>query len=135
MAKISRKSPKRWQGVFPAITTQMHRDGSLDLEGTARHAEVLIRSGVTGLVLLGSLGEAQMLSGEEKRVVMRELVKAVGGRVTVLSGVAETSTGEACRFVKDGEAAGADGFMLMPAMVYRTPDPAETLAHFRTVAK
>jgi len=135
MAKISRKSPKRWQGVFPAITTQMHRDGSLDLEGTARHAEVLIRSGVTGLVLLGSLGEAQMLSGEEKRLVMRELVKSVGGRVTVLSGVAETSTGEACRYVKDGEAAGVDGFMLMPAMVYRTPDPAETLAHFRTVAK
>jgi 4-hydroxy-tetrahydrodipicolinate synthase len=35
-----------WSGVFPAITTQMHRDGSLDLDATARHAEVLIDSGV-----------------------------------------------------------------------------------------
>jgi len=53
----------------------------------------------------------------------------------VLSGVAETSTPEACNYVRDCEAAGADGFMLMPAMNYKTPDTAETLAHFRTVAK
>ena len=51
-----RKSPHRWQGVFPAITTQMHRDGSLDIDATARHAEALIESGITGLVILGSLG-------------------------------------------------------------------------------
>ena len=53
----------------------------------------------------------------------------------VLSGVAETSTAEAIRYVRDCEALGADGFMLMPAMLYKTPDPTETLAHFRTVAK
>ncbi len=46
-----------WNGVFPAITTQMHRDGSLNLEGTAAHAEALIRSGVSGIIFLGSLGE------------------------------------------------------------------------------
>ncbi len=124
-----------WTGVFPAITTQMHRDGSLDLEATARHTDVLIESGVTGIIFLGSLGENQMLTAEEKRLVIAEMVRAVKGRVPVLTGVAEASTGEAVRFVKDCEKAGADGFMLMPAMIYKTPDPAETLAHFRTVAK
>jgi len=124
-----------WSGVFPAITTQMHRDGSLDLEGTARHAEALIESGVSGLIFLGSLGENQMLTAEEKRLLVREMSVAVDGRVPVLSGVAEASTFEAVRYVQDCEAAGADGFMLMPAMIYRTPDPSETLAHFRTVAK
>src|SRR4030095_7722807 len=53
----------------------------------------------------------------------------------VLSGVAESSTAAACGYVRDGEHLGADGFMLMPAMVYKTPDPQETLAHFRTVAR
>jgi dihydrodipicolinate synthase/N-acetylneuraminate lyase len=124
-----------WTGVFPAITTQMHKDGSLDLDATAQHTEALLASGITGIIYLGSLGENQMLTAEEKRLVMREMVRAVKGRVPVLSGVAEASTGEAVRFVKDCEAAGADGFMLMPAMIYKTPDPAETLAHFRTVAK
>ncbi|MES2572926.1 MAG: dihydrodipicolinate synthase family protein, partial [Verrucomicrobiota bacterium] len=124
----------QWHGVFPAITTQMHQDGSLDLESTARHTTRLVESGVTGMVFLGSLGENQAMSAEEKRLVLKEMIRTVDGRVPVLSGVAETSTAEACRYVRDGEAAGADGFMLMPAMNYKTPDPEETLAHFRTVA-
>jgi 4-hydroxy-tetrahydrodipicolinate synthase len=52
----------------------------------------------------------------------------------VLSGVAENSTALAVRYVRDMEQLGADGVMLMPAMLYRA-DPRETLAHFRTVAK
>lgn len=123
-----------WTGVFPAITTQMHKDGSLDLEGTARHTEVLIRSGVQGIIYLGSLGENQMLSGAEKRLVMQEMVKVVKGRIPVLSGVAETATAEAVAYSQECEKMGVDGFMLMPAMLYKTPDATETLAHFRTVA-
>ena len=124
-----------WSGVFPAITTQMKRDGAIDYETTAQHIEVLLASGVTGLVMLGSLGEIQMLTAEEKRRVLGFAVQVVKGRIPVLSGVAETSTAEAIRYVRDCEALGADGFMLMPPMVYKTPDPAETMAHFRTVAK
>lgn len=124
-----------WSGVFPAITTQLHKDGSLDLDATAAHADALIRSGITGLVFLGSLGENQSLTAEEKRLVMVEMVKAVFGRVPVLSGVAESSVGEACRYARDLEAIGADGFMLMPPMIYKSPDPRESLHHFRTVAK
>ncbi len=133
----SRKSAANpfWSGVFPAITTQMHKDGALDLDATAQHVDALIDSGVQGIIFLGSLGENQMLTAEEKRLVMQEMLHAVDGRVPVLSGVAETSTGEACRYVRDVEKLGADGFMLMPAMSYKTPDPAETLAHFRTTAK
>ncbi len=123
-----------WSGVFPAITTQLHKDGSIDLDGTAAHAEVLIKSGIKGLIFLGSLGENQPMSGEEKRRVMEAMVKVVNGRVQVLSGVAETSTAEAVRYTRDVEKLGADGVMLMPAMLYKG-DPDETLAHFRTVAK
>lgn len=123
-----------WSGVFPAITTQLHKDGSLDLDGTAAHAEVLIKSGIKGLIFLGSLGENQPMSGEEKRRVIEAMVKVVNGRVAVLSGVAETSTAEAVRYTRDVEKLGADGVMLMPAMLYKG-DPDETLAHFRTVAK
>ena len=124
-----------WHGVFPAITTQMKKDGALDLDATARHADVLIKSGVKGLIFLGSLGENQSMTADEKRRVIEAMVEAVNGRVPVLSGVAESSTAEACRYVRDCEQFGTDGFMLMPAMIYKSPDPRETLAHFRTVAK
>ena len=123
-----------WQGVFPAITTQMHEDGSLNLDGTARHAEALIASGVSGMIFLGSLGENQPMTAAEKRQVIEAMVRAVNGRIPVLSGVAETSTAEAVRYVRDVEQLGADGVMLMPAMLYKGA-PDETLAHFRTVAK
>src|SRR5688500_247586 len=123
-----------WSGVFPAITTQMKRDGSLDLEQTASHIEALLKSGVTGIVMLGSLGENQSMSPAEKRQVIELAVKTIRGRVPVLSGVAETSTAAACEYVRDGERLGLNGFMLMPGMVYNATDSRETLAHFRTVA-
>ena len=123
-----------WQGVFPAITTQLNRDQSIDLEATARHADVLINSGVNGLIFLGSLVENQPMRPEEKRTVLEAMVKAVHGRVQVLSGVAESSTEEACRYVRDVEKLGVDGVMVMPAMLYKG-DERETLAHFRAVAQ
>lgn len=125
---------KKWQGVFPAATTQLKKDQSLDLDATARHVEALIESGVTGLIMLGSLGENQTLDPEEKRRVMEATVKQVRGRVPVLSGVAEQSTGLAVRYARDLERLGADGLMLMPPMSYKG-DARETAAHFRTVAK
>ena len=123
-----------WTGVFPAITTQMHKDGSLNLDATARHVEVLIASGVSGIVFLGSLGENQPMTGAEKRLLIEVMVKVVKSRIPVLSGVAETSTAEAIRYVRDVEKLGADGVMLLPAMLYKGA-PDETMTFFRTVAK
>jgi dihydrodipicolinate synthase/N-acetylneuraminate lyase len=123
-----------WSGVFPAITTQLKKDQSVDLDATVRHAEVLIKSGVNGIIFLGSLGENQALRPDEKRLVVEAMVKAVNGRVKVLSGVAESSTAEAIRYARDVEKLGVDGIMLMPAMLYKG-DPRETMTHFRTVAK
>ncbi len=123
-----------WSGVFPAITTQLKKDQTIDLAATASHAEVLIKSGVSGLIFLGSLGENQALRGDEKRLLIGEMLKVVAGRVPVLSCVAETSTAEASRYARDVEQLGVSGIMLLPGMLYKG-DPRETMAHFRTVAK
>ena len=122
-----------WRGVFPAVTTQFRRDLALDLDATARHCEILIESGITGLIVCGSLGENQSLDPAEKRRVVERAVQVAQGRIPVLSGVAETSTAAACQFVQDCERLGADGFMVMPAMVYKA-DAAEVENHFRRVA-
>ncbi len=125
-------SQPQWQGVFPAITTQFRKDQSLDLDATAKHIQVLLDSGIQGLVMCGSLGESQTLSPVEKRSVVEMAVKTVAGRIPVLSGVAEMSTALACDYVRDCEKLGADGFMIMPAMVYKA-DETEAINHFRKV--
>jgi dihydrodipicolinate synthase/N-acetylneuraminate lyase len=125
-------STPHWQGVFPAVTTQFRKDQSLDLEATARHVGVLIESGASGLIMCGSLGENQTLDPDEKRKVVELAIKVAGGRVPVLSGVAEMSTASACRYVRDCEKLGAGGLMIMPAMVYKA-DADEAMNHFRRV--
>lgn len=122
-----------WTGVFPAVTTQMRQDQSLDLDAMARHLDAIIDSGVSGLILCGSLGENQTLTPEEKREVIRCGVEVARGRVPVLSGVAESSTAAAIQYVRDVKDLGAAGVMLMPPMSYRG-DPRESMSYLRAVA-
>ncbi len=123
-----------WQGVFPAVTTQLHQDQSLDLDASARHFEALIDSGASGLIVCGSLGENQTLLPDEKRAVVKRAIEVAGGRLPVISGVAEMSTQAAITYMRDCEKLGASGFMIMPPMVYKT-DSLETQHWFRTLAQ
>jgi dihydrodipicolinate synthase/N-acetylneuraminate lyase len=123
-----------WTGVFPACTTQLKRDQSLDLPATARHLEKLVTSGIKGLIMCGSLGENQTLDPDEKRAVVRCAVEVARGRIPVLSGVAESSTAAAIRYVRDVEKLGASGVMLMPPMSYKG-DARESMSYFRAVAR
>jgi dihydrodipicolinate synthase/N-acetylneuraminate lyase len=123
-----------WKGVFPAITTQFRPDESLDLAATAKHLEAMIAAGIHGVVFLGTVGENTALEYQEKLAVLREMKRAVGGRIPLLTGVAEYTTRLASRFAADAERIGVDGLMVLPAMVYKS-DERETISHFRTVAR
>jgi 4-hydroxy-tetrahydrodipicolinate synthase len=83
--------------------------------------------------MLGSLGENATLTPDEKRQVMRTAIETARGRLPVLSGVIENSTAAAGQYARDLEKLGADGLMLLPAMIYRA-DAAETMHHYRSVA-
>lgn len=123
-----------WHGIFPAVTTQFHNDQSLDLAATAKHLEALIAGGIHGVIMLGTVGENNSHEYGEKLMVLKSAVETIGGRVPVLTGVAETTTPLASKFAHDAAEIGVDGLMVLPAMVYKT-DPRETIAHFRGVAR
>jgi len=123
-----------WSGVFPAVTTQFREDLSLDVDATARVMENLIRDGVSGLIVCGTVGENCSLTKSEKVAVM-EAGKAVArGRVPVISGIAEFTSAFAIDMAKEAARIGLDGVMVMPALVYSSK-PHETATHFRSVAK
>jgi 1-pyrroline-4-hydroxy-2-carboxylate deaminase len=123
----------QWRGVFPAATTEFSSDQSLDIPATLAHLDAMIDAGVHGLIMLGTVGENCSLDYAEKLEVLRASVAHVGGRVPVLTGVAECTTRLACRFAADARKIGVDGLMVLPAMVYKS-DARESIAHFRAVA-
>ncbi len=122
-----------WQGVFPAVTTQLREDLTIDLADTQRVVDDLINDGITGLIALGTVGENNSLTFEEKVSVLTAIVEVTDGRVPVITGVSEYDTRRAIRYAQAAEAAGADGLMLLPPMVY-VPKAHELAAHFKGVA-
>jgi 4-hydroxy-tetrahydrodipicolinate synthase len=124
----------QWKGVYPAVTTHFKPDQSIDFAATAAHIERLLRAGVHGFIMLGTVGENCSLEAEEKRQVLKLAVDTVKGRVPVLAGVAEYTASLAGRYAVDAKTIGINGLMALPPMVYKSA-PAETLAHFRTVAR
>ena len=123
-----------WRGVFPAACTQFHSDFSLNIPGTLAHLDAMLAAGVHGFVMMGSVGENTTLESAEKRELLKATVEHVGKRVPILTGVAEYTTAQACRWAADAQKLGADGLMVLPPMVYKS-DARETIAHFRAVAK
>ena len=122
-----------WSGVFPAVTTQFNEDFSIDIEATQGVQDALVRDGVNGLIVMGTCGENNSLDPEEKRTILKAAVEVVGGRVPVITGVSEFDTRRAVAYARDAEKLGADGLMVLPAMVY-VPKPEELVAHFKAVA-
>lgn len=123
-----------WQGVFPAVTTQFREDLSIDVADTQRVVDDLIRDGVTGIIAMGTCGENNSLEPDEKRDLLTAIVEVVNKRVPVITGVSELTTPRAIAYARDAEKIGADGLMLLPAMVY-VPRPEELTAHFTQVAQ
>lgn len=123
-----------WRGVFPAVTTKFDSSGRLDTDAMARHIDWQINAGVHGVIVLGTLGENAVLSAEEKIEVVKLAVEAADSRVPIVATVAETTTDGACDFARNAAAAGAEGFMVLPGMLY-VSDSRETMTHFRAVAR
>ena len=124
----------KWTGVLPAVTTQFKQDGTLDLDATQMCVERLIDGGVSGLVMMGMVGENSSLRPDEKLRVLRAALEASRGRVPVLSGVAEFTTEQGAQYACECERLKIDGLMLFPAIGYKC-DADETVVHYRTVAK
>ena len=121
-----------WRGVIPAITTPFAASGQIDHDFLATHARRMIDAGCTGIVPLGSLGEAATLAFDEKLAIIRTLVQALDGRAPVIPGIAALSTDEAVRLAREAKALGCAGLMVLPPYVYST-DWREMGAHLRAV--
>ena len=122
----------KWTGVMPALTTAFDENLKIDHAFVARHALWQVENGVSGLVALGSLGEAATLTFDEKLSIIDTLVAAVNGTVPVVAAISALSTAESVALAKAVESRGASGLMILPPYVYKG-DWAEMKAHVGAV--
>ena len=121
-----------WHGVMPAMTTCFDSNLQVDHAFMTRHAQWLLENGCTGIVSLGSLGEAATLAFDEKTAILKTIVSAVNGRAPVVAAISALSTSEAVALARAAEKAGCSGLMVLPPYVYRG-DWRETKAHMAAI--
>ncbi len=123
-----------WRGVFPALTTKFTTDDKLDFHLFEKNLNAQLDAGVEGIILGGTLGEASVLSNEEKFALVKFAVEKVDNKVPVVMNIAEGSTREAVKLAAEAKKHGAKGLMLLPPMRYKS-DHRETVAYFKAVAE
>ena len=108
----------KWYGVMPAMTTCLDERLQVDAAFMAAHARWLLANGCTGIVALGSLGQAATLSFAEKEAVLRNMAASVADRAPVVAAISALSTEEAVALARAAEQAGCSGLMVLPPYVY-----------------
>lgn len=123
----------KWEGVMPALTTKFSVNDELDLPLFKKNLDAQLAAGVTGIILGGTLGEASVLTTDEKEKLVKFAVAEVAGKVPVIINIAEGSTKEAIRQAQLAKDWGAAGLMILPPMRYKS-DHRETVTYFKTIA-
>lgn len=123
-----------WKGVFPALTTKFTKDDELDMQMFEKNLDAQMEAGVHGIILGGTLGEASVLTTNEKQQLVEFAVQKTAGIIPVVINIAEGATREAIRQAKLAEDWGAAGLMLLPPMRYKS-DHRETVTYFKTIAE
>lgn len=107
-------APQDLSGIMVALITFYKPDGSVDLEAIDAHVNRLINAGVHGLVPGGSSGEFTVLSKEERKAVLDQVIKSAAGRVPVAAGVGDLSTSGTVDLAVHAAEAGAAALMVVP---------------------
>ena len=107
---IHRKS----NGVFIIAATPFTDSGALDLDSADRMVDFYLEMGVSGMTILGIMGEAPKLTSDESLTFARHILQRVAGRVPVVVGVSGPGLDNMARLTGEVMGAGAAGVMVAP---------------------
>jgi len=122
-------------GIFPPITTPFYPDGNVYFKKLEANVERYSRTPVAGLVVLGSTGEALMLSDQERRDVLKVARQSAAPNKVLIAGTGIESAIETLRLTEYAAGLGYDVAMVRTPHYYKKQmQPANMLAFYRTLA-
>ena len=119
------------QGVYLITVTPFTDSGALDLSSTDRMVDFCLDKGVTGLTVLGIMGEASKLTMEESRSFVKQVMQRVKGRIPVVVGASAPGFAPMKELTQSVMDLGAHGVMVAPPATVRTDD--QITAYFEMV--
>lgn len=119
------------KGVYLIAVTPFTDSGALDLASTDRMVDFCLEKGVTGLTVLGIMGEATKLTMEESQTFVKQVLARVAGRVPVMVGASAPGFAPMRELTQSVMALGAAGVMVAPPSTVRTDD--QIVAYFDMV--
>jgi 4-hydroxy-tetrahydrodipicolinate synthase len=130
---IKDEQKAKWHGYFPAVVTPFNKDGSLDIVAFRENLELVVGSGVHGLIVTGTTGEYWSLSDEERKDLYEATADQVRGRVTAVGGATALRTEKVIELGKHALAAGLDGIMVAPPPG-AFPSERELILHYQAIS-
>ena len=122
-------------GIFPPITTPFYPDGNIYFKKLESNVERYSRTPCAGIVVLGSTGEAVMLSDQERRDVLKTAREAAAPNKVLIAGTGAESAIETLRLTDYAAELGYDIAMMRTPHYYKKQmQPPNILAFYRTVA-
>mgnify|MGYP006269574669 len=121
------------KGVYLITVTPFTDSGALDLPSTDRMVDFCLEAGVTGLTVLGIMGEATKLTAEESRTFVKQVLARVAGRVPVVVGASAAGFAPMKELTHSVMDLGASGVMVAPPSTVRTDD--QIVSYFDMVSE
>jgi 4-hydroxy-tetrahydrodipicolinate synthase len=122
------------QGTITALVTPMLNTGEVDFNSLTRLVELQITSGVSGLVIAGTTGEASTLSFEEKKAVITHVIDLAAKKVKIIVGMSDIATSSALTTIdKLNKIEGID-YVLVLTPAYIKPTQEGLYQHFMAIA-
>ena len=121
------------KGVYLITVTPFSDSGALDLPSTDRMVDFCLEAGVTGLTVLGIMGEATKLTAEESRTYVKQVLARVAGRVPVVVGASAAGFAPMKELTQSVMDLGASGVMVAPPPTVKTDD--QIVSYFDMVSE
>ena len=121
------------KGVYLITVTPFTDAGALDLPSTDRMVDFCLEAGVTGLTVLGIMGEATKLTAEESRTFVKQVLARVAGRVPVVVGASAAGFAPMQELTQSVMDLGASGVMVAPPPSVKTDD--QIVSYFDMVSE
>lgn len=123
------------QGIFPAVTTPFYSDGAVYYKKIEHNIDRYSRTPVSGMVVLGSTGEAVMLSDHERREVLRVTAETTASEKVLIAGTGAESVVETLNLAEHAAKLKYDVALVRTPHFYRPQmTPEAMLGFYRTVA-